>query len=232
MFKLVKMVEWKLTDRRVKDNSWLLEGRTVLIFNGGDRKGPANYRPITCLPTITKMITLAIHKRMRRFLFGRVESSILDWEQRGVRTSQGCKEAVIENLTLNLMKKRDEKEVVEMHYDFQKAYDNVNHAFLEKLLNAYGLPAGCEMLIIETMARWKIRLSYGAKKDVGEVRLTNGIIQGDALSPLLFVLMIDPIKIQKTQLGDHVEVLYYMDDLKASVSSVKMAHNVHVIIKS
>mgnify|MGYP004575016551 FL=1 len=33
------------------------------------------------------------------------------------------------------------------------------------------------MLIVEMMARWKIRLSYGAKKEGGEVRLTNGIIQ-------------------------------------------------------
>ena len=53
------------------------------------------------------------------------------------------------------------------------------------------------------MARWKIRLSYRAKRDVGEVRLTNGIIQGDAFSPLLFVLMIDPlIKVLKKGVGD------------------------------
>ena len=78
------------------------------------------------------------------------------------------------------------------------------------------------MLIIEMMARWKIRLSYGAKKDVGEVRLTNGIIWGDALSPLLFVLMVDQlIKIIKTQLGDRVEVLYYMDYLKTSMTTLK-----------
>ena len=74
------------------------------------------------------------------------------------------------------------------------------------------------MLIIEMMARWKIRLSYGAKKDVGEVGLTNCIIQGDAFSPLLFVLMIDPlIKILKRGVGDETEILYYMDDLKASM---------------
>ena len=104
MFQLVKkMVEWRLTDRWDEDNNWLLEGRTVLIFNGGDRKDQANFRPITCLPTTTKMITLAIHKRMQRYLFGKVESSILEFEQRGVRPSQGCKEAVIENLALNLM---------------------------------------------------------------------------------------------------------------------------------
>ena len=118
-------------------------------------KDPANYRPITCLPTITKMVTLAIHKRMRRWLFGRIEMSLLECEQRGVWTSQGCKEAVIDNLSSNTMK----KEIVELYYDFQKAYDNVNHAFLEELLNAYGFQPGIQVLIVEMMARWKIRLS-------------------------------------------------------------------------
>ena len=33
----------------------------------------------------------------------------------------------------------------------------------------YGFPPGIQMLIIEMMARWKIRLSYGAKKEVGKV---------------------------------------------------------------
>ena len=126
MFRLVKrLVEWKITERWDDENNWLLEGRTVLIYKGGDRKDPANYRPITCLPTITKMVTLAIHKRMRSWLFWSVESSILDFEQRGVRTSQGCKEAVIENLAANVMKRKEKNDIVELYYDFQKAYDNV-----------------------------------------------------------------------------------------------------------
>ena len=220
-------------DRRWDDeNNWLLEGRTVLIFKGGDRKDPANYRPITCLPTITKMVTLAIHKRMQRYFFGNGERPILEFEQRGVRSSQGCKEAVIENLASNVMKKKEKKAIVELYYDFQKAYDNVNHAFLEELFKVYGFPPGIQMLIIEMMARWKIRLSYGAKKEVREVRLENGIIQGDAFSPLLFVLMIDPlIKIMKTSVGDRVEVLYYTDDLKASTDNVGTACTIHNIVK-
>ena len=92
-----------------------------------------------------------------------------------MRTSQGCKEAVIENIASNLAKKKEKKPIIELYYDFQKAYDNVNHAFLEKLLEAYGFPPAVQMLIIEMMSRWKIKLSYGAKKDVGEVGLINGI---------------------------------------------------------
>ena len=44
--------------------------------------------------------------------------------------------------------------------------------------------------------------------------------------------MIDPlIKILKTRLGDHVEILYYMDDLKASMDSIQTAQKVHGIVK-
>ena len=53
------------------------------------------------------MVTLSIHKRMRTWLFGSVETSILECEQRGVRSSQGCKEAVIENVASNMMKRKD-----------------------------------------------------------------------------------------------------------------------------
>ena len=38
------------------------------------------------------------------------------------------------------MKKKDKNEVVELYYDFQKAYYNVNNGFLERLLKVYGFP--------------------------------------------------------------------------------------------
>ena len=91
------------------------------------------------------MVTLAIHKRLRRWLFGNVDSSILECEQRGVRTSQGCKEAVIENVALNTLKNNEKKDVVELYYDIQKAYDNVNHYFLDELMEVYGFPIGVQM---------------------------------------------------------------------------------------
>ena len=114
---------------------------------------------------------------MRRWLFGSVEASILECEQRGVRTSQGCKEAVLQNLAANTMRKKEKKDVVELYYDFQKAYDNVNHDYLSELMDIYGFPIGIQSMKIEMAMQWKIRLSYGAKREVGEVRLTNGIIQ-------------------------------------------------------
>ena len=51
----------------------------------------------------------------------------------------------------------------------------------------YGFPFGVQILFVEMMARWKIRLKIGGKKEGEEVHLENMIIQGDAFSPLLFV---------------------------------------------
>ena len=133
------LVEWKLQTNGTRRTTGFKMAK-VLIFKAGDWNDPANYRPITCLHTITKMITLAIHKRVQRYLFGNGERSILDCEQRGVRTSQGCKEAAIENLASNLKKRNEKKAIIELYYVFQKAYDNVNHAFQEKLLDVYGFP--------------------------------------------------------------------------------------------
>ena len=83
VFELVrKVLAWKVTENWDKKNNWLVEGRTVLIYKGGDRKYLANFRPITCLPTITKMVTLAIHMRMRKWLLAvwrRASSSMIIW---------------------------------------------------------------------------------------------------------------------------------------------------------
>ena len=82
------------------------------------------------------------------------------------------------------------------------------------------------------MTRWKIRLSYGAMKEVVEVRFINGIIQGEAFSPFLFVLMIDPIiKIIKRRVCEEALFLYYTDDLKVSMSSIATAQKVHETVK-
>ena len=86
-------------------------------------------------------MTLANHKRMQKFLFGDGERPIMKCEQRGVRTSQGCYDAVLENIAANVKEKTDKSDVVELNFHFQKAYDNVNHAFLEELLDVYGFLA-------------------------------------------------------------------------------------------
>ena len=59
--------------------------------------------PHQCLPTITKMVTLAIHTMMR-WLFWSAEKSILEYEQRVSGLLKDA-EAVIESLASNTWKR-------------------------------------------------------------------------------------------------------------------------------
>ena len=88
------------------------------------------------------------------------------------------------------------------------------------------------MLTIETLSRRRIRLSYGAKNEVWEVRLENGIIQGNAFSPLLFVLVIDFFTmVMKTRRDVRVENLQLIDDLKASSATIETAQTILETVK-
>ena len=92
VYQLVKkMVEWKSRDQWDDENNWLLKGRTVLIYKGGARKDPANYGPITCLPTITKMVTQAIHKGVQRFLLETKKEASLNWINEGCDPPSGAR---------------------------------------------------------------------------------------------------------------------------------------------
>ena len=69
----------------------------------------------------------------------------------------------------------------------------MNHASLQSHLYPHCFPLGVQKLVIDMMALLKIRLLYGAKKDVVELLPENVIIQGDAFSPLLFFFASDPL---------------------------------------
>ena len=69
--------------------TWLNEGRTTLIYKKGDKNQANNYRLITCLYTLYKLITLLITERVYKHL---TDNEILTFEQKRCRKrSGGCK---------------------------------------------------------------------------------------------------------------------------------------------
>ena len=55
-------------------SEWLTEGTTYLLPKNQEIQNPQNYRPITCLTTTYKILTLIVTERMYTFL---EENSIL-----------------------------------------------------------------------------------------------------------------------------------------------------------
>jgi hypothetical protein len=59
---------------------WLIAGVTLLIPKNENTEKLKNYRPITCLPTIYKLITSIISKRMQRYTD---DQNLMPKEQKG-----------------------------------------------------------------------------------------------------------------------------------------------------
>ena len=83
--------------------------------------------------------------------------------------------------------------------------------------------------IEKTMKTWKVELTTG-RRNLAEVKVQRGIFQGDALSPLLFIIVMMPLnhifrkciaryKLSKSQ--EKINHLMYMDDIKLFAKNEK-----------
>ena len=108
---------------------WMTTGRTVLCQKD-PQKGNAvdNYRPITCLPIMWKLMTGIIADNLYKMF---EESDILPMEQKGCRRkSRGTKDhLLIDKMILNDCRKRH-KNLAMAWVDYRKAYDMVPHSWI------------------------------------------------------------------------------------------------------
>ena len=75
--------------------AWLTTGITFLLPKDGDTSNPKNFRPITCLPTMYKILTSILTDGIYAFLD---KNNILPPEQKGCRKeSYGCKDQLLIN---------------------------------------------------------------------------------------------------------------------------------------
>ena len=166
---------------------WFFSGVTYLIPKVASPEDPNEYRPITCMSNLYKLVTKLVAQEMRNI----VElNGILSENQLGTRREcQGAKEQALINKSLNTEHKFLLKS---MWIDIKKAYDSVNHDYLKMCLRKLGMPDWCTNFVDYVVDSWSIQLSYN-QKVIGKVDLERGILQGDSLSPLLFVLCMEPL---------------------------------------
>lgn len=199
----------------------LATGNTNLLFKKGETNDPRNYRPITCLSTTYKLLTSLIQEKMYRHFNS---NDIIAPEQKGcIKGTMGCKEQLtIDTVTVKhaSMKKRN----LSMAYiDYAKAFDSVPHDWLLHILKIYKVHPKITMLLTEVMKHWKVNLNVAGNK-LGDVKIGRGIYQGDALSPLWFVMALNPLSsiLRDTDLGYRYKIqerhrlshLMFMDDIK------------------
>ena len=172
---------------------WLVKGRTVLIQKDSAKGTVAsNYRPITCLPLMWKLLTGIFAEKIYDHL---MVNNLLPDEQKGCRKrSRGTKDQLLIDKSV-LREARIKKRCLAMGWiDYRKAYDMVPHSWILEMLGMVKVADNLKGLLTKSMDEWKTVLTSNGE-DLGEVNINRGIFQGDSLSPLLFIIVMIPLTV-------------------------------------
>ena len=120
--------------------SWIGTSAISLIHKKGDMKEPSNYRPISLLPTLWKLLSNILTQRLNPFI-----SQIIRPEQTGFVKGRNIETAIhtIDSVI------RQVPSAFTVAIDFEKAFDSVKHDWLKLVLNLFKFPPKFLNLIIK-----------------------------------------------------------------------------------
>ena len=224
--------------------TWMTEGITSLIPKGDDESCAKNYRPITCLPTTYKFLTLILSDKIYKHISSPNDSNtpILQFEQKGCRRlARGCKDQLMIDKCITKIGKK--KNISFSWIDYRKAYDSIPHSWIKKVLDLYKIDPITKKFISIAMQSWKTKLTLQHSSGTITskiIPITSGIFQGDSLSPLLFCICLFPLTnmLNRTNIGVNISAnsrkkinhLLYMDDIKLFANGQKnMSRLTHLL---
>lgn len=159
------------------------------IHKSGDKSDIANYRPISILTTLSKILEKLLNKRLIKFLN---KNNIISNNQYGFRAGISTEDAVVGLVDHITMKLDQGLKCVGIFLDLQKAFDTVYiPALLSKLQNVGVRGVAHDIYSDYLSDRCQRVLLNGHTSD--EARIEYGVPQGSILGPTLFLLYINQL---------------------------------------
>ena len=174
----------------------------VPLYKSKERFLTSNYRPISLLITISKILEKVVHKRTYEFLN---KHNQFYNSQYGFRSHHSCENAIAELVGNILKNKENGKITISLFLDLLKAFDSLQHETLLKKLEIYGIRG----VALEWFSSYLKDRSMRAKCTTGlsnsELSQTYktdfGTPQGSCLGPSLFIIFCNDLNIHLTYLS-------------------------------
>lgn len=218
--------------------AFLTLGSTYMLPKSDLTEDPAHYRPITCLPTLYKILTACITNKIYKHV---EENNILAEEQKGCkRDHRGCKEQLVIDSVVLGQAQKEQRHIYTAFIDYKKAFDSVPHSWLIHVLQIYNVHPTIVAFLESISKQWRtnLHLQVGINQiNTDEIYIRRGIFQGDSLSPLWFCLAMNPLSnmLNDTGYGFKIKAnrntnytishLIYMDDIKLYATNKKQLND-------
>lgn len=171
-----------------------LHGIIAPIYKGkGERESADNWRPITLLPCVLKLMTKIVAARLQVVL-----AQIIHPAQTGFIKGRSMIDAAIIIADVIAAINEDKEKYAEailVKRDFKAAFDYYQHGALEQVLQRYGCPDTQRNVLMRIMSAGTAQASInGWISDTFEVKA--GVRQGEPCAAILFALGVEPLSHQ------------------------------------
>ena len=190
----------------------------VPVFKKGEITHINNYRPISLLPSFSKIFEHVMRRRIMVFM---TESKLLNESQHGFIMGRSTHTAIFQFVDHIIGFLEDGNIPLGLFLDLSKAYDTLNHDILIKKLELYGIRGAALRWMVSYLSGRYQQIAIGkgnnrAWSKKSEIKI--GIPQGSVIGPLLFIIYTNNIsEIQLKQRGS--TITSYADDTNLLVNA-------------